>query len=597
MASFKERLAKLSPEKRELFEYYLRKEQATSDLYEEPLPGVEQQLATIFGDILNLSAIGRQQDLFELGADSISIIQVVARAQSQGIAISVHDVFQNSSLARLGQVAIPTPSNVATGDPASASFEPGDREGGVEDVYPLTPAQEGILYHCLLPGAPRYHVQWSLEVVGELDVDAFRVAWSEAIDGHAALRTAIRWVGRSDPAQIVLRRVSYDFLFQDISALADTERSAYLRRVRHDDSQSPFDLTRAPLARIKILKIAPKLHHFVWTHHHIVLDGWSQQVLLRKMAASYLHHTKRSMSASGSEPLYRKYVEWVLDRDIEEQKRFWTKLLRDYVVPAPEPVFGPSEATAQSSEQLAGPGLEVRTIEDPATAELQRFARLHRVTLSVLVQCAWAVAWHHLTGRDRVTFGMTMSGRSANIPGISDMVGLLINSIPVPVSFARGQSVIEWIQELMCKQAELIEHEATPASRIREYVGCKPGVPLFEGILVFESLPEGSDDAWRAAGLALTRHDVTVDEGYPVVLVVQPVPRLCLELKYDPRRVPRHRALSLIALIDNVLSDLPKCDPADALDGFLERQYARLREVRADARRARRGASPKNPPR
>jgi len=230
------------------------------------------------------------------------------------------------------------------------------------------------------------------------------------------------------------------------------------------------------------------------------------------------------------------------------------------------------------------------------TAKLMGFARQHRMTTSVLIQAAWAIAWHHLTGRERVVFGMTMSGRSANIPGISEMVGLLINSIPVAVSFDKERTVIEWMQELMSRQAELIEHEATSASLIREYVGCKPGVPLFEGILVFESMPQDSDDAWRAAGLKLVRNDVTVDEGYPVVLVVQPTQRLCLEIKYDARRASRHRVLTMLALIENVLGDLPALDQADSLESFLERQYTRLREGRAEARRLRRGASPgKNP--
>jgi nonribosomal peptide synthetase protein BlmV len=585
MDLFEERLKRLSPDKRELLELFLRKDVSESAKeFEAPVNELEEHLARIWSEGLNATNVGRRADFFELGGDSIVLIQIVARARSEGLPISVHDVFQYPTVAGLACLA---GSRIAAGETSDAPVFSNamTRESGIEDIYPLTAMQEGILYHALLPDSVAYQVQWSLDVEGELNLTAFHDAWNLAIGRHAALRTAIRWVGRSEPAQVVLKQAEGQVRYTDLSLSAEDERESALRVATDRDFTERFDLSQAPLARIAVFRLGAGRHRVLWSHHHIVLDGWSQQLLLGELVSCYgrLVAGLRPEHQSPAVP-FKRYVQWALAQSHEPSRIFWARQLRDVcrVACLPPPSLGASEGRGQH--------IVVQNLNPSATTQLVSLARRLRVPLSVVVQTAWAVVLAALTGGEDIVYGLAVSGRSANVAGVAEIVGLLINALPMCVSFPPHQSVSEWMRYLLNKQSALIEHEASPLSLVRECANSASSTPLFEAIFVFENVPDNSRALCQGAGLTIENMLVRVDEGYPLVLVVQPREALQLELKCDRARFTHAQAKAMLDGIERALVDLAGSEPEEEMQSFRQRQKDHFARSRAAAREAKRNA-------
>ena len=158
----------------------------------------------------------------------------------------------------------------------------------VEDIYPLTPVQQGMLFHCLeSPGAGLYVNQCSCRLRGELDAPTFRRAWQEVIDRHPVLRTAFVWEKLKQPRQVVRRRVEASFEQEDWRRLSPAEQRRRFVTYLESRRQGGFDLARAPLMHLALLRCGDDLHRFVWTFHHLLLDGWSTPLLFEEVVGAY----------------------------------------------------------------------------------------------------------------------------------------------------------------------------------------------------------------------------------------------------------------------------------------------------------------------
>ncbi|HZF89349.1 amino acid adenylation domain-containing protein, partial [Streptomyces sp.] len=392
---------------------------------------------------------------------------------------------------------------------------------GLADILPLTPLQEGLLFHALYDdrGADVYNVQLAVEVEGQLDADALRSALRALLARHPNLRAGFWHQDVEQPVQVIPREAEVPWSAVDLRGLPEDERAARLERLLADDRTRRFDLARPPLLRATLVHTGPGRHLLVLTHHHALFDGWSLPLVLRELFALYA--TRGDDRALPAVRPYRAYLAWLARRDRDAALAAWRAALD-----------GVTEPTRLAADP-GGPVLPVRrALELPAeaTARLRERARAHGLTLNTVVQCAWGLLLGALTGRDDVVFGATVSGRPADLPGVDEMIGLFINTLPLRVRIRPGATLAELGAEVQARQADLIEHQHIGLAEVQRAIG----VPqLFDTALVFENYPVERGLLPEVDGLrmlGLTSRDAS---HYAVTLAA--IPRESLHLRLDCR--------------------------------------------------------------
>ncbi|MEO6525877.1 MAG: condensation domain-containing protein, partial [Gemmatimonadaceae bacterium] len=448
---------------------------------------------------------------------------------------------------------------------------------GVEDVYPLAPLQGGMLFHALhASGATSYCMQVTCTLDGALDIDAFENAWRDVMQRHAALRTSFPIGHGRDGLQIVWRSAELPFHVEDWRLVREVERSTRLDTFRAEDRQRAFDLSRPPLFRLALLRVADERYECIWTYHHLILDGWSAYTVLKEVFATYSF--LRGMSTDRPLPArpYSDYIAALGANDLAGAESFWRHSLRGFTKPTSlEPGDGSMGlASNGGGEQASGTYGEGRLSFTPEdSAALEQLARAHRLTMNSLAHGAWSLVLNHLDGSGDVMFGATVTGRPPELTGVESMVGVFINTLPVRVRIRHDMPLSEWLAGLQREQAERHPFEHTPLSKIQEWSELSGRRSLFESILVFENFPIDFSLHQRHGGLNISNVRSSIDEHYPIIVVVEPSPCLSIHIKYDRARLAPGTIAELLKGFESVLRSA------------LADIHAPVQEVEADVRR------------
>uniref|UniRef100_UPI00105E2CF5 non-ribosomal peptide synthetase n=1 Tax=Paraburkholderia flava TaxID=2547393 RepID=UPI00105E2CF5 len=393
----------------------------------------------------------------------------------------------------------------------------------VAEIYPLSPMQSGMLFHTLYsPGRSVYLNQLRADIDG-LDIERFRAAWVEVAARHDILRTAFVPQGEGW-LQWVARSVDVPFVEHDWRDRNAAAHNALDDLANHELAEG-FDVTRAPLQRIVLIRTGEQRHHFVWTHHHVLMDGWSVSQLLSEVLR---HYSGQRLPAHGGR--YRDYIGWLQTRDTHASEAHWRRQLErldepTYLVDA---VRRGQPARSDEATHAA------HTLElDPAaTARLVAFARHERVTVNTLVQAAWALLLHRYTQRSSVVFGATLAGRPAELPGVSHLLGLFINTLPVIAEPRAGMRLGDWLRDLQQQGLAAQEHAHTPLYDIQRWAGSH-GQSLFDTVVVFENYPV--DEALKEAspgGLSIANVRASDETSYALTLGVVQSDTLKLDYRF-----------------------------------------------------------------
>ncbi len=427
-----------------------------------------------------------------------------------------------------------------------------DGERGVEDVYPLTPAQEGILFHALYePRSAVYHEQSSWELLrGELDATALRDAWRRLVERHPVLRSSFRWEGLERPLQVVRRGTSAPWHEEDWRALEASEQEKRLDTFLAEDRRHGFRLAEGPLLRLSLLRLGEERYRLTWTLHHVLLDGWSTSLLFDELFSTYeALRLDRPPERVRPRP-FRDYVDYLAKQDDEPARRFWQRTLQGVDAPTPLVLAKGREGSGGSSAVTAVPVA--------GSAALKQYARLHRLTPATVVQGAWALYLARTSGRRDVVFGMTDSGRGVALAGTETMMGLLIRMLPVRVAVDDGAEASAWLRRLQEEHLERREHGHLALVEIQALAGREETTPLFESILGFHNYPGVEELLERHGRLAAGGLRYFSQTSYP--LVVEAVPegggRLALRARHDPARFEATAARRLLRGLATVLDGL-----------------------------------------
>jgi thioesterase domain-containing protein/acyl carrier protein len=423
----------------------------------------------------------------------------------------------------------------------------------VEDIYPLSPLQEGLFFTALaLPGTGVGFEQSSWPIAAELNVEAFRRAWERALARHSILRTAFLAQGLKQPLQVVRQQVDLPFDLLDWRDLDPEAQRRGLETLLADDRRRGFDLARAPLLRVTLVRLCEQSYHLVWSHHHLLLDGWSRLLLLREVLSLYAAFAQGRQDEPPRAVPFRSYIAWLQKQDMSAAEEYWRGLLAGFRQPTP-PL---AEAAGEPSAERVYAYGELRLAAESSLA-LRAFAREHELTLNTLVQGAWALLLGRYAGTGDVVFGSIFSGRPPELPGSETMLGMFVNNLPVRARVIPESPLVPWLRELQAGLVESRRHEHAPLARVREWSEVAGGRRLFDTLVVFQNYSSEGSAGGRLAALGIGPERVRFETGYPLALEIEPDDRLLFRLHYDTAALSAAAAGRLLDHLAAFLEAMP----------------------------------------
>ncbi len=356
----------------------------------------------------------------------------------------------------------------------------------VEDIYPLSPTQEGMLFQTLYAAeSDVYFRQMICGLHGPLDVPAFEQAWQQVLKRHPALRTGVLWEGLEKPLQVVRRQIELPWQQIDWRGLPEEEQEKRLEAFLKTDQQLGFELSRAPLMRVTLARIADDAHQLIWSHHHLLLDGWSKSLLLKEVLLYYQSLSRCKRMELPPAPPFRNYIAWLRQQNLDHAEAFWRETLRGLKAPTSLGL----EPNGNSAPRSFSDDAHETQLSVEATAAFQALARRSRLTMNTLVQGAWAVLLSRYSGEEDVVMGNAVAGRPPGLPGAESMIGLFISALPIRVHVSPEEKLLPWLARLQDQQAQARQYEFSALSQIQRWSEVPNGLPLFESIVVFENTP------------------------------------------------------------------------------------------------------------
>ncbi|GAA5609547.1 non-ribosomal peptide synthetase [Streptomyces platensis] len=411
----------------------------------------------------------------------------------------------------------------------------------IEGVHPLSPLQQGLLYHTILDPGTSFYVDQVIQTLdGDLDPEALEQAWQRAVDRHTILRSSYHWEEIDEPAQVVRASGTAHIERHDWRDTgSDDAVQERLEDFLRTDRRRGFQLDRPPLFRLHLLRVAEQRHLFVFRYHHILLDAWSALMLLEEVLSSYDDLVRGRQLPSRPVRPYHDYVDWIRRQDMSRAEEFWRTELAGFR-PAPLAVTGTEGDDGARAETGADTGREnpeVSLVLARETGEaLRRLAREHRLTLGTVLQTAWGLLLSRYTDQQDVVFGMTMTHRPAELDGIEDTLGLFINTLPLRVQPAPHRPFAASCAQVQAAQTRMRGFLSSPLAEVQQWSDAEPGEPLFDSIMTILNVPRIGNLGRRTGELDVRGGEYRYHTNYPLAVLVIPDEEITLRIGYDRSR-------------------------------------------------------------
>ncbi len=401
-------------------------------------------------------------------------------------------------------------------------------------IYPLSPMQQGMLFQSLYaPESGVYFEQMTLNLKGDVNVAAFEAAWQKVVDRHSVFRTFFVGENRPTPLQVVLKQVNLPWTNLDWQKLSTTEQQQQLSELLTTQREQGFSFNQAPLMGCTLIKLSEETYKFIWNHHHILVDGWCLPIIFKEVLSFYEAEVRGETCQLPTPRPYRDYIAWLNEQDQETAMEFWRQTLQGFSAPTPLVV----DKTLYQNQQSDSDYQEVELrLSARVSRQLQSIAQEHHVTLSTIVQAAWALLLSRYSGERDVVFGVTVSGRTGNLSGVENMVGLLINTLPLRLQISPSEQLIAWLQQIQQSMVELQQYSYTPLVEIQAISELPGRIPLFESIVVFENYPVDSSLLNEGGSLQLSQIEGFEQTNYPLTVVAVPGDELLVKISYETAR-------------------------------------------------------------
>ena len=431
------------------------------------------------------------------------------------------------------------------------------RHHPAEDIYPLTPMQEGMFFHSLVDKeAGFYCTQLSYQMVGELDTTILGKAYSQLVGRHAGLRSCFVQDKKGKPWQIIRDHMVPEFEVEDISAMDPDQAERHIGHVKELDKQRGFDLDQDAPMRIRILTQGKDKNYFIWSYHHIIMDGWCMSILTAEWMKLYDSLLEKKPDNLPLVSPYRDYINWRYSKDIDASYTYWQQLLEGYAgvrdIPHTNRLTSSIDHTDRVNKQI------VFDLEQ--SKSIKALASQFNVTLNVLVQGVWSIILSKYAHASDIVFGTVVSGRPGDLPGVESIVGLFINNIPVRAKMTEGQSFSSLLHQLQEQSIDSEQHQycslAEIQSRMPESVSLVDHIMLFENFPSVENIETAMGSGNGEVGFRIMEADAHDTNNYPFTLVIVPGDLIQMRINLNPQVHPEIVADHILSYFSEIFTRL-----------------------------------------
>ena len=428
----------------------------------------------------------------------------------------------------------------------------------IADIYPLSPMQRGMLFDTLYNvGNPIYIERATLRLDGKLDSQTLKQAIQQTVVQHDVLRTLFVWENRDEPLQVVKSEAEIPWKEEDWWTVPQEEVLAELTKYLDNERRNPFELSRAPLCRISLIRHTPTCHYLVFVFHHMILDRWSAGIVLNEFIATY--HQLTSNETSISKPIrqpYSEFINWLQAQEPAQMQAFWQKELAGFSAPTKIGIEQPnlSDTLKQQFNQFRQTETHL-SVE--ATTKLVEMAQQNQLTLSTVIHGAWGLLLARHNGEDEVLFGSTVAGRPPSLAGVEKMIGLFINSLPVRLAVPGDLALKDWLADVQRKMFALQEMGHSPLYEVQGWSEMPASHALFDSLVVFEnirSIPFPTINNLQVRGV---RVPVRGYMAYPLTLTVHPGEQIRFQITHQLGKYPNEEMDRLLLRLKTVLENMP----------------------------------------
>jgi surfactin family lipopeptide synthetase C len=415
----------------------------------------------------------------------------------------------------------------------------------IEDIYPLSPMQRGILFDTLFdPDSAVYFEQAGQKIDGPVNLAALRTAWQMVIDRHPSLRTAVVYKIGKDPFQVVCRARELPWREVDLRGMPPRLREEVIRRCLDSDRRRGFIVSNAPMIRVAIFRLDQDTVYFTWSHHHLILDGWSTSLVLREVFTIYGALLKGTLADLPLPRPYRDYIAWLGRQDQTGAERHWRKKLEGF-----------SRPTIIRADAAGTPGTGHGELKDSIpydlVDELRDLCKSHRLTPFTFFKGAWGALLSGYSGDQDIVFGTVVAGRPPELRGNESMIGVFFNVLPVRVCLAPGLKLVEWLLTLQADDLESRQFEYISLVDIQGWSTIPRSMRVFDTVLIYENYSGASSSRLNRSTLhQFERSSV------PITAVIEPGDTFDINLRYDRTILDQPAALGMVTRFKTILRNM-----------------------------------------
>ncbi|MBU2899372.1 condensation domain-containing protein, partial [Vibrio hepatarius] len=433
----------------------------------------------------------------------------------------------------------------------------------LEDLYPSTAMQQGLLFHSSLdPENGQYETQLKFKLT-DLDSHRFKESWDQLVAEHAIFRTAFATVEGQNQIQVVNAQVNFPWYQYDWRHFSADQQQQQLQNLLVQGHC--FTPEQAPLMNVHLAQIGEKEYWFVWQHHHALLDGWCLPIVFKELMARYQALATQSVPILPAARPYKDYIAWLGCQDQSTAEHYWRTYLEGFSEPT-QVQIGDQQASGASCSQEYH-----LTLSRELTQQLEHQAQQHQVSLNLWLQLGWGLLLSHYSGTQDIVFGSTRSGRPSSLPGVEDMLGLFINSLPIRLKLSSKMQLQAALSQLKQAQTDQEDFSFTPLVDVQRWSDVPAGRELFDSLMVFENYPvddvlaeelvQGSSNGCSNSPLNDDRLRISEYQGvesthYPLTLSASPGDSLNLKLMYREPRFNGDQARQLLQHLEVLLHGL-----------------------------------------
>jgi len=447
----------------------------------------------------------------------------------------------------------------------------GLKKENIKNIYELTPLQEGILFHYLNKKlANPYFEQASIFIKGKIDSEIFMESWNEVLNRHDIFRTIFVYKNVKEPVQIVLKYWKHNVTFEDISVIPEEEQEKLVEKYRAEDIEKGFNISKEPPVRIKLFKLSENNSVFVWSFHHILIDGWSLKTIYSEFIQLYNAKLKGENNFKLPSPVqFREFVKWLKVKEMKKSLEYWEKYLDTCTVPTKIPQI----VNFKDGYEL---GETEFLFNENLTERLKNFSQKTGITLNNLVRTLWGILVAYFNRTNYGVYGATVAGRPPDLKGVDEIVGLFINAIPVKILFNEHETFQNIAKKAQIDSIESREHQYCSLAEIQAISKLKNN--LIDHIFVFENYPESEEET--VAGFKTVDFKLYEHTNYNFEIQIFPEKRLRFRIRFNKNRINRdfikNIKACLILLAESILENHKISEAFKLLDKNLSKFFKRV---------------------